>query len=116
MSTAVQIQEEVNTLSAYLQRKVLAYVEWLKYRDLVREVAVKSKSLGGIETLTEEDNYQLFEQDAQGASIENITEKTAIASCLAHAIFKHVELIERFPLMGRMVPELNLPSIREMVT
>lgn len=30
-------------------------------------------------------------------------------------VFARVELLEQFPRMGRIVPEMNLPSIRELI-
>jgi toxin ParE1/3/4 len=37
------------------------------------------------------------------------------ADAVAEAIFEGVELIEKFPFLGRINPELNLPSIRELL-
>ncbi|MCW5921169.1 MAG: type II toxin-antitoxin system RelE/ParE family toxin [Saprospiraceae bacterium] len=37
------------------------------------------------------------------------------ADTLLDAIFDKVKPIEQFPLLGRMVPELNIPSIRELI-
>lgn len=37
------------------------------------------------------------------------------ADAVLEAIFEGAELIERFPFIGRITPELNLPSIRELI-
>ncbi|MFN0216576.1 MAG: type II toxin-antitoxin system RelE/ParE family toxin [Saprospiraceae bacterium] len=37
------------------------------------------------------------------------------ADTLLNAIFERVELIEQFPLLGKVVSEMGLPSIRELV-
>ncbi len=37
------------------------------------------------------------------------------AEALLDAIFERVELIEQFPLLGKVVIEMGLPSIRELV-
>ncbi len=78
MSTATRIQNEVTTLPSDLQNKVLAYVEWLKYRDLVQKAAEMATELGGIQTFTEEDSYRLFEQSTRGETQEELTEKAAV--------------------------------------
>jgi hypothetical protein len=78
MSTAQRIQNEILSLPSNLQSQVLAYVEWLKYRELIQETAELAASQGGIQTLTEEDNYRLFEQDMQGTQPENLAEKLAL--------------------------------------
>lgn len=78
MNTATRIQDEVISLSSDLQSKVLAYVEWLKYRDLVQKAAQMATELGGIQTFTEEDTYRLFEQSTRNDSPEELDEKVAI--------------------------------------
>jgi toxin ParE1/3/4 len=37
------------------------------------------------------------------------------ADAVVEAIFEGVDLIEKFPFLGRINPELNLPSIRELI-
>ncbi len=78
MSTATRIQHEVVSLSSDLQNKVLAYVEWLKYRDLVQKAAQMATDLGGIQTFTEEDTYRLFEQSNKSETQEDLAEKIGI--------------------------------------
>ncbi|MBC7777228.1 MAG: hypothetical protein H7246_17480 [Phycisphaerae bacterium] len=78
MSTAARIQNEVTMLPSDLQNKVLAYVEWLKYRDLVQKAAKMATELGGIQTFTEEDSYRLFEQSTSSDTEEELTEKVAV--------------------------------------
>lgn len=85
MSTAARIQTEVISLPSDLQGKVLAYVEWLKYRDLVQKAAQMATDLGGIQIFTEEDSYHLFEQ---GESQEELAEKAAIAERINSALHR----------------------------
>jgi hypothetical protein len=73
-----RLQSEVLSLPNDLQLQVLAYVEWLKYRELVQQTAELAAAQGGIQTLTEEDNYRLFEQDMKGVQPENLSEKMAL--------------------------------------
>lgn len=73
-----RIQNEVSSLPGDLQRQVLAYAEWLRYRVLIQDTALLATELGGMQTLTEEDNYRLFEQDMQGTQPENLAEKLAL--------------------------------------
>ncbi|MFN0034595.1 MAG: hypothetical protein ACKVUS_05975 [Saprospiraceae bacterium] len=88
MSTAARIQTEVVSLPSDLQGKVLAYVEWLKYRDLVQKATQMATDLGGIQTFTEEDSYSLFEQSAQSDSQEELSEKTALAERVNAALHR----------------------------
>lgn len=37
------------------------------------------------------------------------------ADAVLEAVFEGANLIEKFPFIGRVTPELNLPSIRELV-
>jgi len=37
------------------------------------------------------------------------------ADALMEAIFDRIILIEQFPMLGRVVPEMRLPSIRELI-
>lgn len=81
-----RLQSEVLSLPNDLQLQVLAYVEWLKYRELIQETARLAAAQGGIQTLTEEDNYRLFEQDMQGTQPENLAEKIALAERVKAAL------------------------------
>jgi hypothetical protein len=81
-----RIQNEVLSLPSNLQSQVLAYVEWLKYRELIQETAELAAAQGGIQTLTEEDNYRLFEQDMQGVQPENLAEKMALVERVKAAL------------------------------
>ncbi|MFN0216575.1 MAG: hypothetical protein ACKVT2_20130 [Saprospiraceae bacterium] len=91
MSTAARIQNEVNTLPKDLQSKVLAYVEWLKYRDLLQKAAQMATELGGIQSFTEEDTYRLFEQSTKSETLEGLAEKAAIAERV-NAALKRMKL------------------------
>jgi len=86
MSTATRIQNEVTTLPSDLQNKVLAYVEWLKYRDLVQKAAQMATKLDGIQTFTEEDSYLLFEQSTKSESQEELVEKAEIVERVGAAL------------------------------
>lgn len=89
MSTLQQrIQNEVSSLPSNLQSQVLAYVEWLKYRELIQETAQLAAAQGGIQTLTEEDTYRLFEQDMEDAKPENLAEKIALAERVKAALIR----------------------------
>lgn len=37
------------------------------------------------------------------------------ADAIVEAIFNAASLLENFPFLGRSVPEINLPSIRELI-
>jgi plasmid stabilization system protein ParE len=39
----------------------------------------------------------------------------AAASRIGHALIARAEILTQFPEMGRMVPEFNLPDLREIV-
>lgn len=53
--------------------------------------------------------------DLRALYIFHLEKSERYADTLLDAIFDRVKLIEQFPLLGRMVPELNIPSVRELV-
>lgn len=97
MSTAARLQNEVKSLSSDLQSKVLAYVEWLKYRDLVQKAAKMATELGGMQTFTEEDAYFLFEQSTKSESPEELAEKSAIVERVNAALSRMRLGVEGIP-------------------
>lgn len=51
------------------------------------------------------------------ASIKSYIEKdsVSVAQLVVKAIYQKVDLLHKFPLMGRILPETNDPDIREII-
>ena len=82
MSTIALIHKEVETLPGNLQRKVLAFVELLKYKSTLQQVEKLTQELGGAQELADDDIRALLSEthDEPGGdwSVEELQEKIAV--------------------------------------
>jgi len=105
MSTLQTINNELLTLPGDLQRKVLTYLEWLKYKDSVQKASDLTSELNGIRTYTEEDLYRIFEQQVQGLSQEELQDHIAIAERVNEVLSK----------MKRGIPGISHETMKHRV-
>ena len=76
MSTATQINKEVESLPKETQLKVLAFVELLKFNTSVADIKKLSIELGGADILLDEDASVFLEETKDPQEIQ---EKIALA-------------------------------------
>lgn len=89
MSTIAMIHHEAATLSGEQQKKVLAFIELLKYKATIRQVEQLSKDLGGIKEMTDEEIRSLSDGNEQIHSdqlLDGLQEKIAIAERVSQAL------------------------------
>lgn len=86
MTTTQRIQNEINTLPNEAQDKVLAYIEWLKYKALVKEVEQISSALQGLKDAGGDLDFQQLIQS--GHPLEDIRERLQIVQ-------RTLEVLER---------------------
>jgi len=90
MSTLTLIHQEAESLSGDLQKKVLAFIELLKFKNTVKQVEQLAQELSGIEELSDEDVRALLTEtdDTRGGdlSLNNLQEKIAVAERVSQAL------------------------------
>lgn len=88
MSSIAQIKTELETLPEAFQRKVLTYIEYLKYKSLLQQTSEKVLDLGGIEKEPEDDGANTIGEAlfSEEASLEKLQDKNAMVQRINEAL------------------------------
>jgi hypothetical protein len=90
MATLALINSELETLPLNLQEKVLAYIEFLKYKSIVKKVEKLTIELGGSQELMEGDDVFEFENSTmeKEATLQVLKDKTEFIGRLQDALIR----------------------------
>ncbi|MFM9949639.1 MAG: hypothetical protein ACKV1O_17005 [Saprospiraceae bacterium] len=87
-NSIAQIKTELETLPEASQSKVLAYIEYLKYKNLLQQTSEKVLELGGIEKEPEDNGaYAIGEAlFSEEATLEKLQDKNALVQQINEAL------------------------------
>jgi len=87
-SITAQIKTTLETLPEASQSKVLTYIEYLKYKNLLQQTSEKVLELGGIEKEPEDDGaYTIGEAlFSEEATLEKLQDKNALFQRINEAL------------------------------
>ncbi len=88
MSSIARIKTELETLPDDFQDKVLAYIEYLKYRNLLQQTTEKSSKLKGIQEAPESEMVDMIGEAlfSEETSLEQLREKNAFVHRIHEAL------------------------------